>query len=79
MDKLKHSIGLAPSEMEREELLQKLQAELERMNFVVDNLAPVRRKKSSTARKGKKRKMLSKSEIEKIADLAGVDLKELLK
>jgi len=79
MEKLIYVIGKAPSEIPREELMKKLNDELIRMNYIVDELAPKKRVKRATKKKSKKQTQLSLGEIGRLAKLAGIDMGELLK
>lgn len=83
MDKLKSVIGLAPSEMPLEALIQKLAAERARIS---QELTLVSAKKKAKAAKAPKeastrskqprgKRTLSAADLDRLSQLAGIDLK----
>lgn len=86
MKKLAYAIGPAPSEMTHEELLDKLEQELFRMNAIVDGLIARRAtgrgsKKSSKKKSSGGQRTSKKADLEalrRLSERTGIPITELL-
>lgn len=74
MEKLKMVIGLAPSEMNPEELIEKLAAERRRVNELLQAPVPVKKKRATAKRKKKDKTTLTRADIRKIEALLGTKI-----
>lgn len=82
MEKLKDIIGLAPSELSRERLMELVEREARRMERVLQAAPKPRRRKAAKAPKAQTKRSstrVSRNKLKQISELTGVPLEDLLK